>query len=274
MRHLVSTNFSFIWSEEFDQGVELLATAGIDRIELTLSLPHIDLRDPVEEVASRVSRIAAQHGISFSSVNPVDLNLISANGAIADVSCLQYKRAIDVAEALEAPVVVVVPGRFNALSAMDFAVARDAFHQRFEALVEHVDNKNVLLGVETTPFGFLETPKDLLAEIDRYNPYNVGITVDAANLHFVNADIESEISQAADRTVLAHISDTNQVKFQHTYLGEGTVPVEDFIALLARVGYQGDIVYELVVPQLDFPRLEADLRRLSYAMAPARLPQG
>lgn len=259
---LAGTNFAFLWSESLDEGLRHLAGIGLDRVELTVSLPHIDLRRPIQDIAREVRTAADRHGVTFTSLNPVEMNLVSANSAIADTTAQQLQATIDLAAAVGAPTVVVVPGRMNSLCPMDPAAALAAFHNRLQNLLEHATRRGVNLALENTPFGFLQSPTELVEQIQRYNHERLGLVVDAANLEFLGLDAESELRAASQHLVLAHISDTDRHRFAHAYVGQGTVDFRAFATHLAEVGYTGDTVNELVTTQIDWARWQADAQQL------------
>lgn len=262
MTRLAGTNFGYMWTETLDEGFGKLADMGVDHAELTVSLPHVDLRIPTEELAQGINAAAKAHGITFTSLNPVELNLISPNGSLADTAQEQLMKTVDLAEAVGAPIVVVVPGRYNSLCPMDQQVALDAFHRRLEQLLKHAIKRNVSLGLENAPFGFLQTPTHLLAQVTMFAHENLGLTVDAANLHYTGDDMRAEVENVRKKILLAHISDTTRARFAHAHMGDGDVDFPGFARALQDVGYTGDTVYELVTPGVDWERWRRDFDRM------------
>lgn len=259
---LVGTNFAFMWSHPLSEGLGSLAGIGFDRMELTVSLPHIDLRQSIQETAGDVRKAADRHGVSITSLNPVEMNLISANSGIADATVQQLKATIDLAAAVEAPTVVVVPGRMNSLCPMDRTTALASFHCRLQSLLEHAERRRVNLALENTPFGFLQSPTEIIEQIQRYSHERLGLVVDAANLEFLDFDVATEVRAAKQYLMLAHISDTDRDRFAHGYVGAGTVDYRAFAENLAAVGFVGDTVNELVTPRVDWRRWQADVELL------------
>lgn len=225
-------------------------------------MPHVDLRVPTEKLARGINATANAHGISFTSLNPVELNLISPNGSLAEAALEQFIKTIDLAAAVGAPIVVVVPGRYNSLCPMNSRVALDSFHRQLEPLLQHAIARNVSLALENTPFGFLQSPSELLTQVREVGHDNLGLTVDAANLYFTGADVTSEVRQVHQAIMLTHISDTTRARFAHTYMGEGDVDFQRFSAVLQEVGYTGDTVYELIVQGVDWERWRRDFDQI------------
>lgn len=262
MSALAGTNFSYMWTEPLGQGFEKLAAMGVARAELTVSLPHVDLTRPIATLTAEINAEKAAAGIELTSLNPVELNMISPNPALANTSQEQYLRTIELAAGVGAPVVVVIPGRFNSLCPMDPTVAFEMFNRRLETLLEHAEQHGVGLALENAPFGFLQTPSDLAKEVQAIGHPRLGLTVDAANIHFVGADLTAEVQAARDNIFIAHISDTTTKKFAHAHMGDGDVDFMAFGAALKNIGYTGDTVYELVTPGVDWERWEQDFTTL------------
>lgn len=254
---LAGTNFAFVWTETLDEGLSHLANIGVERVELTVSLPHVNLNEPVSSTAKAINESANRHGVSFSSVNPVEMNLISANEAVAETTVDELTKSIDLAADIGAPTLVVVPGRYNSLCPMSPEVALESFQQRLTRLLEHAEKRQVSLALENTPFGFLQTPLELLQQVQHFDHYRLGIVVDAANLHFVGANV-SEVSAVAEHLFLTHVSDTYQSRFAHNHLGDGDVDFKAFAQTLESIGYEGETVYELVTPGVDWNRWKSD----------------
>jgi sugar phosphate isomerase/epimerase len=263
MLPIAGTNFGFLWTETLDEGFAHLASMGASRAELMVSLPHIDLNEDLDQVAKRVQQAATNNGITFTTLNPVELNLISANSGLAATAHEQLLKTIDLAATLGAPTVVVVPGRHNVLTPMTEQVALDTFHRQIGGLLEHAIANNVKLALENAPFGFLQSPRSLQEQIRAYDSPHLGLTIDAANLHFTGEDIRTEVLAVKDDILVAHISDTRRDKFAHAHIGEGDVDFALFANSLNEAAYTGETVYELVTPGVDWKRWQSDFHSLT-----------
>lgn len=259
---LAGTNFGFLWSEDLNEGFGRIAEAGVKRTELMVSLPHVDLRQPITELARRVTDATAGNGLDLTSLNPVDMNLVSANGAIAESSLEQILLTIDLASEVGAPTVVVVPGKYSALVPMDEQRALDTFRRSVEAMLPRAADRGINLAFENVPFGFLESPRRLWSELEAFGNDFIGLTVDAANMHFIGNDIRAEIEAVCDHILVVHVSDTGRQRFAHGYIGDGSVNFAEVASVLSEVGYMGDSVYELATPGVDWSRWRNDLKHL------------
>lgn len=259
---MAATNFGFLWSEDLDEGFGRISEAGITRTELMVSLPHVDLRQPRDELARQINDATSRNGLALTSLNPVDLNLISANGAVADSSLEQLLLTIDLAEAVGAPTVVVVPGKYSALVPMDEQRALDTFRRSVEEMLPRAAQRGINLAFENVPFGFLESPSQLWSELQSFGTDHIGLTVDAANLHFIGNNIRTEIEAVRDHILIVHISDTTRDRFAHAHIGDGGLDFAEIATVLRDIGYRGDTVYELATPEMDWARWRNDLRHL------------
>ncbi|MFF2840606.1 sugar phosphate isomerase/epimerase family protein [Paenarthrobacter sp. NPDC057981] len=259
---IAATNFGFLWTEGLGEGLGRIAQAGITRTELMVSLPHVDLRQSRSKLAHDINDATRRNGLALTSLNPVDMNLVSANGAIAEESLEQLLLTIDLAEDVGAPIVVVVPGKYSALVPMNEQHALETFRRSVEIMLPRAAERGIKLAFENVPFGFLESPNGLWTELKSYETDLIGLTVDAANLHFAGQDFRTEIEAVQKHILIVHISDTDRSRFKHGHIGEGDVDFAEVASALKAVEYLGDIVYELATPGVDWARWQQDLLRL------------
>lgn len=262
MLSIAGATYSFMWHETLKSGLQKYSQIGLSRMELTVSLPHTDMSRGIQTLAAEINDIARSTNIGFTSLNPVELNLISASSELARTSLEQYKSAIDLAAEVGAPIVTVIPGRLSSLCPMDSQYALDSFARAMDELVPHAEKAGVKIALENTPFGFLQYPKELFEHVQSYGSAALGLVFDAANLHFLDGNIGEELKYVASKVLIAHISDTSIGKFTHAYVGQGSVNFKHFVDVLLALDTPVELVYELVTPKLDWDRVAQDIREL------------
>lgn len=269
---VAGSTFASLWHEDLTACLtNLRVEAGIDAVELMLSSPHLDANADVQRSAEDVLAALERSGIDrITSINPVDLNLISANDALAELSVEQYERAIELASLVGATTVVVVPGRMNTFCPMPYDVAMSRFRPRLDQLVGAAERKGTTLAIENSAFGFLETPSRIVDEIlDRSEQTKLALALDFANAHFVGADLAREASHAAPHVAIVHVSDTTRQTWRHDYIGDGELEAFDIARMLHSVQFTGDVVYELAVDGVDWRRYAQDIGTLRAAFEAA-----
>ena len=119
--------------------------------------------------------------------------------------------------------------RRSALESYFFSLALSIVVTRnLEPLLDHARKHGIRLGLENVPYGFLQTPTEIIDQIKQYNDPHLGLTIDAANLHFHGARIREELAAAQDFILITHISDTTTKKFTHAHLGQGDMNLQEF----------------------------------------------
>ncbi len=85
----------------------------------------------------------------------------------------------------------------------------------------------------------LNTGRQALAFLDEIGSDNVRVHLDTYHMHIEESDMFSPVLDAGDRLGYVHIGESHR-----GYLGSGTVDFDPFFRALARVGYDGPVVFE------------------------------
>jgi sugar phosphate isomerase/epimerase len=255
---LAATTFGFLYREELAVALGRIREAGYEQVELAAGPPHVDLSHGSPDSLRRVASCLEASGLQCVTVNPLELNPISWNDALAEASASQYRTAIELAAEVGATHVVMISGRASPLVPIPQQMAAQLLGQQLERLLPVADRLGVRLTVEAVPYGFLQTVGEVCRVLSSLGLDDVGVTLDSANLHFAGADPAEEAREYGFRTEVVHISDTWRQRWAHTQIGRGEV---DFAALaqsLSDHGYSGISVYELADAEDPGPRLAAD----------------
>ena len=115
---LSGCSFGWLHRAPLADALRALSAAGVRTIELTTAPPHLSAGaiGPYERL--ELARLLGGLQLRVVSVNPsfADLNLISTNAEIREVSERQLIANIELAADLGADYVVVIPGRRHALA--------------------------------------------------------------------------------------------------------------------------------------------------------------
>ena len=85
----------------------------------------------------------------------------------------------------------------------------------------------------------LNTGRQALAFLDEIGSDNVRVHLDTYHMHIEESDMFNPVLDAGDRLGYVHIGESHR-----GYLGSGTVDFDPFFRALARVGYDGPVVFE------------------------------
>ncbi len=255
---LGGTNFGYLYAHGLDASLEHLASVGVKVVELGLAPPHFDLESFDAQDCRRLRQRLDGLGLVCSSVNLAELNLITQNRGFAALALRQYHRAIEIAAEIGAGAVVVVPGRQHPLRPTPEELAMARFRAVLMELLQAASARNLILALETVPFGFLETAKKLADFVDQIGHPLLRLALDSANMFMVE-DPAQGVLDAAGKIYISHVSDAWKRKWAHTSIGRGEIDFAAFHQALERVNYQGVTIYELMDAEDPVPRLAHDL---------------
>ena len=229
---LAGCTFGWLHRAPLADALRSLSAHGVRAIELTTAPPHLFTRHFGPYERKDLARLLRALGLEVVSVNPsfADINLVSTNPEIRDISERQLVAEIELAADLGARHVVVIPGRRHALAPAPDDAARA-----------------VLLRLAT-----------------EWDSPNLRLTYDVANA-LAQEDPAAGVARIAGYLALAHVSDTWRTRWAHTSPGRGEVDFAAFAAALARAGFTGPTVYELADGEDPAPRLAADFAALGKA---------
>jgi sugar phosphate isomerase/epimerase len=243
-----------------------LARQGFRSLELTTAPPHLSAAALGPYERRELAKLLDALHLRVVSVNPsfLDINLVSTNPEIREVSERQVIANIELAADLGADYVVLIPGRLHALAPAPAEAARAVLDQGLARLVARAGALGITIGLENSPYGYLGRSGDLVEIVDRWASPRLRITYDVANALAIEDPAEG-VRRAGHRLVLAHVSDTWRSKWAHTSAGRGEVDFAGFASALAGIGFGGPTVYELADGDDPEPRLPTDLATLAVA---------
>ncbi|MBL8863631.1 MAG: sugar phosphate isomerase/epimerase [Planctomycetes bacterium] len=167
-----------------------------------------------------------------------------------------YRRSIDLAAELGAPVVSLWSGAAYGVASGDAPDAdRTAHEPLWERLasglvpvLDHARERGVRIGFEPEPGMFVERPAGYLELVRRLGERGneLGLTLDVGHL-VVTGDVpaSSRIRELAGRLVHVHLDDARAGVHEHLQLGSGELDLADVLSALLAVGYRGMAAVEL-----------------------------
>jgi sugar phosphate isomerase/epimerase len=263
---LSGCTFGWLHKAPLADALRDLSRHGVRTIELTTAPPHLFTRHFGRYERQELSRLLRSLGLRVISVNPsyVDINLISTNPEIRDISERQLSAEIELAADLEASHVVVIPGRRHALAPAPDDAALAVLDEGLGRLVDKATALGITIALENSPYGYLGTATALREIVSRWDTPALRIAYDAANA-LAQEDPAEGVAKVGSYLAIAHVSDTWRDRWAHTSVGRGEVDFAGFAQALQRTGYTGTTVYELVDDEDPGPRLAADLAALETA---------
>ncbi len=261
---LAAANYGYLYRTTLEDSLRSIAEHGFGCFELTPAPPHLYTPGFGTFERRALKRLLDTLNLQCTSVNPsfTDLNLISCNTEFRELTFRQLVQNMQLAHDLEAPLVVFIPGRRNALIPTPDEDAIPVLEEQLAGLLLQAERLGVTVTLENSPYGFMQTAAEAFKIVSDIGHPLLKLTYDAAN-GYMNEDPAHGVTVVKDFIALAHISDTCKRRWMHTEVGRGEVDFAAFADALRRIGYQGKTVYELVNGDDPGKRWTADFAKLS-----------
>jgi L-ribulose-5-phosphate 3-epimerase len=207
-----------------------------------------------EEAWAREIRASADvHGVRFTQMHgPVHGS--SFTNLAHDMTMESFEkllaRSLRSAAILGVPWVVLHPTNVTREEGETFQDALEynvGFYQKVIPLLEQLgvgialENMIGRRGARTTHFAL---PEELNELIDTLNHPLVGACWDTGHGHITLLDQAASISTLGARLKATHIQDNDGANDQHLLPYQGTIPWNEVVQTLERIGYTGDFTYE------------------------------
>ncbi len=180
---LAGCTFGWLHRAPLADALRSLSEHGISAVELTTAPPHLFTPYLGPYARKDLARLLRVLALNVVSVNPsfADINLISTNPEIREVSERQLTAEIELAADLGAPHVVVIPGRRHALAPAPDDAARAVLNEGLGRLLDRAAALDVTITLENSPYGYLGRSIDLLDLVREWDSPNLRVTYDVAN---------------------------------------------------------------------------------------------
>jgi sugar phosphate isomerase/epimerase len=211
-----------------------VADAGFGGVEIFCSRSHFDyhsqqeIRDFASALAGRSLKLSSMHAPSNRDLGPAreggsPLSLCETERVRRIEAMDEFKRAIDVAEVMPFPLMVMHMG--GSRETAD-ARKRDAAFSSLEHLVLHARHAGVTLAIENT-LSEMGDPAYLKQFVDETRLAGLRFCFDTGHAHLADgpeeARLEKSFEPLRELVATAHIHDNNGEKDEHLPPFEGTI---------------------------------------------------
>ena len=223
----------------------LLAESGYDGIEV--------MGEPEREDWERIADNVRGAGLSVTGTTaicnwPTDQrDLANPDGAVRRRAVGYYKRCVDLAALVRAPVVGLIPaavGRLDALSTYEREWRHGVEGAREVAV--YAGEHGVAIGVEAInkyETFLVNRVEQALAFVDEVDVAGTGVIADVFHMQLEERDSARAVESAGERLAALHLADSNRLG-----LGEGQLPLAPVLDAARKIGFEGPFVMEFTAP--------------------------
>lgn len=253
-------NTNGLADHDLESAIEIVATLGYTAIGLTLDHHSLNpfgpnLEDELKRVGERLKEHELLPVVETGARYLLDKwqkhqpTLVSADQAGRERRVDFLRRAIDIAQRLEAHAVSFWSGRPDDHAGSDVVLAR--LCESLPEVLDYAAERGVTLGFEPEPgmaIDTLQRYEELLAALERQGIDHQGLklTIDVGHLHCLGeVPVADHLVQWRDRLVNVHLEDMRAGRHEHLPFGEGEMEFPPIFAALGAMGYTGPAVVEL-----------------------------
>ncbi len=223
---------------------------GFDGVEIYGSRCHLDPADWSEDVCRKVLALKDKYAVEVPMYTPAALNLplciCSPNAKEREDGVAYYKKAVDIASAIECPRLLVVadhPGYYTPRREV-WGFLVDSMKQ----ICEHARGKNVQVTIE--PLTPMESPvvctvDDCVELIEDVGEDTLYAMCDIVPPTIVKEPISKYFYMLGDRLKYFHICNTDGVTDAHLKLDNGILPIEDIVRMINNHNSRAYVTTEL-----------------------------
>lgn len=268
------------------EAVELVAELGFDGIAITPDVGELDLLDlapgRVARLRAQLDRLGLAAVVETGARYVLDPrrkhrpNLLDAAPADRARRVDYYRRAIDLAAALKAPVVSLWSGAADEGERAEPERSWERLAGGLTRVLDHARGSGVRIGFEPEPDFFVERPDSYLELVRRLGARGaeLGLTLDLGHLVATSdAPAAPWIRRLAPHLVHVQVDDALPGRHEHLQLGSGALDLADCVSALLETRYAGMLAVELGRDSHRGPEMAREaLARLRTAGVPGRPP--
>jgi D-psicose/D-tagatose/L-ribulose 3-epimerase len=234
---------ALVFTGTFDEAgittaIEKTREAGFDLIE-------IPLMDPASFDRKLAARLLAEHGLAATASLGLSesTDLTSPDATVVDAGERMLTECLEIVGAIGGTHLCgVIYSAMKKYMDPPTATGRASSAAVLNRLASRASDLGIRLSLEVVnryETNLLNTGRQALAFLDEVDHDNVSVHLDTYHMNIEESDSFSPVLDVADRLGYVHIGESHR-----GYLGSGTVDFDSFFRALARVDYDGPIVFE------------------------------
>ena len=246
---------------DLTEAVDRVADHGYAGVEILADEPHaylpefderdrVALVDALERTELAVSNVNANTAMGYYDDAPpspfFEPSIIRADGTAREWRVDYTKRAIDLAERVDAPAVCVATGR--PLAGNPPERAHEYLRKSLDTVLDYAEASDVDVGIEFEPELLVEDTDETLGLFRDIQRESLGVNLDVGHAAVSDEDVPESIRRCAGHITGIHLEDIvggRGGKHYHRVPGEGDLDFRAIFDALDDVGYDGFATLEL-----------------------------
>ncbi|ELY94255.1 xylose isomerase [Natrialba hulunbeirensis JCM 10989] len=243
------------------EAVRRIADHGYAGVELLGDEPHAYFPEFDDADRDELTAVLDDTGIAVSNINAntatgyyddappssfFEPSVIQADDEARAWRVEYTKRAIDLAETVDAPAVCLATGR--PLPGTLPEEAREYLHESLHEILDYAEPRGVAVGIEFEPELLIENTDEVLTLIDEIGRDSLGVNLDVGHAAVYGEDVVESIHRSAGSITGVHLEDIvggRRGKHYHRIPGEGDLDFRAIFDALDDIGYDGFATLEL-----------------------------
>jgi protein FrlC len=253
----------------FDYFLDTAVMLGIKNLELWGASPHLCFDIIDEKSIKKIKTQIIERNLSVIGITPEQcnypVNLAAEEEDLRKYSINIFCRAIDVAVELNSPTLLVTSGCGYFNRPVEEAWERSSDSLRI--LSKYAHNKGIKLVLETlTPLSsnIINNPKQQMKMISEMPEDSMTAMLDIGQMVYMNQSIVDYQKILGKELSHVHIHDSNPGI--HVALGDGNLPIKEYLDILEKGNYKGLYSFECNDMRYRKDPREADIKNIEYLL--------
>lgn len=243
---LIGANFSF-QHRPFQSVVQQLSQMGFKRMELWGIAPHLDLYHSNSTRRAELNAILDDNGISVHCFTPEQvlypINIASGDRVYREKSVECFLKAADISAELGASYLFLTPGRGFECESRDVAWAHSVESlSKIAAYAANLGIKCLLEPLQRLESNIVNDAKDLAQLWQDLNMENIDLVLDLVAMAVAGDQVGDYVELFGKR--LTHIHIVDGTPSGHLVWGDGTLPLDDYLADISHYSFEGTLTFE------------------------------
>jgi len=242
-----TSTYPFLWECTLLEALERISRIGVKNVEILVSPPHLSFRTLTMDDVRQIKKKVRDENLNVRTLNipGLDINIASVFPEMRDYTVDQYKQLIRLAAQLEAPYILMHPGKLHPLLPPDFERVWEMCRPCYEEVVRFAESHGVVVLIENMPSLFFQTAEEIKRALNEIGSGHFAAAYDVSNAFMVEDPAEG-IRTLGNAIRVLHLNDTSRQKWAHNPVGENDIDFRAIGEALREIDFTGECILEII----------------------------